>query len=54
MDSVTRYYANVIQALRVQAEAHTDGREGLRSLKLLIATYLSAGDGRRISLALDY
>jgi UDP-N-acetyl-2-amino-2-deoxyglucuronate dehydrogenase len=48
------YYENVIQALRGHAEAETDGREGLRSLELLVATYLSARDGRRVSLPLDY
>ncbi|MEO2216692.1 hypothetical protein ABGV49_06430 [Chromobacterium vaccinii] len=32
----------------------TDGREGLKSLELLIAMYLSARDGRRVSLPLDY
>lgn len=48
------YYENVIQTLRGQAEPETDGREGLRSLELLIAVYLSARDGRRISLPLDY
>jgi len=48
------YYENVIQALRGEAEAETDGREGLRSLELLVATYLSARDGRRVTLPLDY
>jgi UDP-N-acetyl-2-amino-2-deoxyglucuronate dehydrogenase len=48
------YYENVINTLRDQAEAETDGREGLRSLELLIATYLSARDGRRVSLPLNY
>jgi UDP-N-acetyl-2-amino-2-deoxyglucuronate dehydrogenase len=48
------YYENVIQALRGQAEPETDGREGLRSLELLVATYLSARDGRRVTLPLDY
>lgn len=48
------YYENVIQALRGEADAETDGREGLRSLELLVATYLSARDGRRVSLPLDY
>ena len=37
-----------------EAEAETDGREGLKSLELLIAMYLSARDGRRISLPLAY
>jgi len=48
------YYDNVIQALRGEAPPATDGREGLRSLELLIATYLSARDGRRVTLPLDY
>ena len=48
------YYDNVIRALRGEAEPETDGREGLRSLELLIAMYLSARDGRRISLPLEY
>lgn len=48
------YYDNVISALRGEAEAETDGREGLRSLELLIAMYLSARDGRRISLPLEF
>ena len=47
-----RYYDNVIQALRGLAEPDTDGREGLRSLELLTATYLSAREGKRISLPL--
>jgi UDP-N-acetyl-2-amino-2-deoxyglucuronate dehydrogenase len=48
------YYDNVIKTLRGEAEAETDGREGLRSLELLIAAYISARDGRRISLPLEY
>lgn len=48
------YYENVIKALRGEAQAETDGREGLRSLELLVATYLSARDGRRVSLPLEY
>lgn len=48
------YYDNVIKVLRGEAEAETDGREGLKSLEVLIATYLSARDGRRVSLPLDY
>jgi UDP-N-acetyl-2-amino-2-deoxyglucuronate dehydrogenase len=47
------YYDNVIKVLRGEAEAETDGREGLKSLETLIATYLSARDGRRVSLPLD-
>ena len=48
------YYQNVIDVLRGKCEPHTDGREGLRSLELLIAIYISARDGRRVSLPLDY
>jgi UDP-N-acetyl-2-amino-2-deoxyglucuronate dehydrogenase len=48
------YYKNVIDSLRGQAEPETDGREGLKSLELLIAAYLSARDGGTISLPLEY
>jgi len=48
------YYDNVIKVLRGEAEPDTDGREGLRSLELLIAIYRSARDGHRVSLPLEY
>ena len=48
------YYDNVIKALRGEAAPETDGREGLHSLEILIATYLSARDGRRVALPLEY
>lgn len=48
------YYDNVIGTLRGETEADTDGREGLRSLELLIALYRSARDGRRVNLPLEY
>ena len=48
------YYENVIDVLRGNCEADTDGREGLRSLELLTAMYLSARDGRRVSLPLEH
>jgi UDP-N-acetyl-2-amino-2-deoxyglucuronate dehydrogenase len=48
------YYDNVIKSLRGEAIPDTDGREGLRSLEILIATYLSARDARRIALPLEY
>ncbi len=48
------YYNNVIKALRGEEDAETDGREGLKSLELLIAIYLSARDGKRVSLPLVY
>lgn len=49
-----RYYDNVIRTLRGEARPETDGREGLRSLELLIGIYLSARDGRSVALPLDY
>lgn len=48
------YYDNVVKSLRGEAEPETDGREGLRSLELLIASYLSARDGRRVALPLEF
>jgi UDP-N-acetyl-2-amino-2-deoxyglucuronate dehydrogenase len=48
------YYDNVIKTLRGEGLPETDGREGLRSLELLIASYLSARDGRRVALPLEH
>jgi UDP-N-acetyl-2-amino-2-deoxyglucuronate dehydrogenase len=48
------YYENVVKVMRGEAAPETDGREGLRSLELLIASYLSARDGRRVALPLEY
>ena len=48
------YYKNVINVLQGNEEIDVDGREGLKSLELLIAAYLSARDGRTISLPLEY
>lgn len=48
------YYDNVIKVMRGEAEPETDGREGLKSLEVLIAAYLSARDGKRVALPLDY
>jgi UDP-N-acetyl-2-amino-2-deoxyglucuronate dehydrogenase len=48
------YYDNVVKVLRGEAAPETDGREGLRSLELLIASYMSARDGRRVALPLEY
>jgi UDP-N-acetyl-2-amino-2-deoxyglucuronate dehydrogenase len=48
------YYQNVIDTMRGTAEPETDGREGLRSLEILIAAYISSRDGKRISLPLNY
>ena len=48
------YYDNVVNTLRGEAQAETDGREGLKSLELLIAMYMSARDGKRVNLPLHY
>ncbi|QEY25151.1 Gfo/Idh/MocA family protein [Neisseria zalophi] len=48
------YYKNVIDVMRGEAEPITDGREGLKSLELLIAAYLSARDNKTVSLPLVY
>ena len=48
------YYEGVIRALREGGAPEIDGREGLKSLELLIAMYLSARDGKRVNLPLEY
>ena len=48
------YYDNVIKTLRGESQPETDGREGLKSLELLIALYMSARDGKRVNLPLSY
>ena len=48
------YYKNVVNVMRGLAEPETDGREGLKTLEILIAAYLSARDGKTISLPLEY
>ena len=48
------YYENIVQVFRGEAEPETDGREGLKSLELLISAYLAARDGQTISLPLEY
>ena len=48
------YYNNVIDTLQGRAQPETDGREGLKSLELLIAMYMSARDGKRVNLPLAY
>lgn len=48
------YYENVIKTLRGEAQPETDGREGLRTLEVLVATYLSARGGRQVTLPLEF
>jgi UDP-N-acetyl-2-amino-2-deoxyglucuronate dehydrogenase len=48
------YYKNVIDVMRGIERPETDGREGLKTLEVLIAAYLSARDGKTVSLPLEY
>ncbi len=48
------YYKNVIDVLRGLDTPDVDGREGLKSLEVLIGAYLSARDGKTVSLPLEY
>jgi UDP-N-acetyl-2-amino-2-deoxyglucuronate dehydrogenase len=48
------YFKNVIDVLRGETEPEVDGREGLKTLELIIAAYISARDGRTMSLPLQY
>lgn len=47
------YYQNVADVMRGNAEPETDGREGLKSLELLIGAYRSARDEKTIGLPLN-
>ncbi|NOH65217.1 Gfo/Idh/MocA family protein [Vibrio rotiferianus] len=47
------YFQNVADVLRGKAEPETDGREGLKSLELLISIYRSARDNKEIGLPLN-
>lgn len=47
------YYANMLDVLQGKGEALCDGRDGLRSLELLIAAYRSARDERTVHLPLE-
>ncbi len=44
------YYDNVIRVLRGEAEPETDGREGLRTMELLVGIQMSARTGEEILL----
>jgi len=48
------YFKNVIDVLRGEAEPETGGREGLKSLEVIVAAYISARDGRVVSLPMQY
>ena len=46
------YYRNVLAVLRGQARADTDGREGRKSLELILGAYQSARTGSEVRLPL--
>jgi UDP-N-acetyl-2-amino-2-deoxyglucuronate dehydrogenase len=46
------YYDNVLQVLRGEAAPGTDGREGRRSLELILGIYEAARTGREVALPL--
>ena len=47
------YFKNVVKVFRGESEPETDGREGLKSLEILIAAYLSARNNTTVSLPLE-
>lgn len=47
------YYKNVIAVLQGKTNTYTDGREGLKTLELLVAAYQSARDTKTINLPLE-
>lgn len=47
------YYENVIKVFRGKAKPQTDGREGLRSLELLVSAYLANKESKTIHLPLE-
>ncbi len=48
-----RYYQNVIDSFRGKAQPMTTGIDGLKSLELLVASYMSARDDQTIHLPLE-
>ncbi|PKM52338.1 MAG: oxidoreductase [Firmicutes bacterium HGW-Firmicutes-7] len=49
----TGYYENILEVLKGNAEPSTDGREGKKSLELIIGIYKSSREGRIIQFPLD-
>jgi UDP-N-acetyl-2-amino-2-deoxyglucuronate dehydrogenase len=46
------YYENVVRVLRGEAAPGTDGREGRKSLELILGIYEAARTGREVALPL--
>jgi len=49
----TPYYLNMINVLRGRSEAECSGREGIKSLEIIIASYISAREQKTIKLPLS-
>ncbi len=49
-----KYYQNVVDTLLKKSAAETDGRNGMKSLEIIQAIYLSAKLGKKIALPLEY
>ncbi len=49
-----QYYENILKVLEEGHDPSTDGREGKKSLELILAIYKSAKEGRDISIPLGY
>ncbi len=49
----TEYYKNVLEVLKGNAEPYTDGREGRKSLELVMGIYESARTGKTIHLPFE-
>lgn len=47
------YYENVIKVFRGEAKPQTDGREGLRSLELLVSAYIAKKEAKTVHLPLE-
>ena len=48
-----KYYRNVLDVLKGEAEPNTDGRDGKRSLEIITGIYKSSREGKTIHLPLD-
>ena len=49
-----KYYKNIIDVFRGNAEPTTDGREGLRLMELLTACHIAARDQTTVSLPINF
>lgn len=50
----TGYYQNVVDSLLKKKDVDVDGREGKKSLELIMAIYKSMREGKKVTLPLEY